>query len=158
MLWRKKKQLEATCILTQSSTVSGTINIKQFRNGVRITGQVKGIPAGKHGFHVHQYGDLSNGCASFGGHFNPFGLTHGAPTDQIRHVGDLGNIVANSNDISNINIFDRQVSLVGKFNVFGRGLVIHAGVDDLGRGGDAGSLATGNAGSRLACCIIVHKA
>ena len=31
---------------------------------------------------------------------------------------------------------------------------IHAQRDDLGLGGDEGSLATGNAGARLACCTI----
>ena len=33
-------------------------------------------------------------------------------------------------------------------------LTLPAGQDDLGRGGDSGSLKTGNAGSRLACCVI----
>jgi hypothetical protein len=31
-----------------------------------------------------------------GPHFNPKKLTHGAPEDEIRHAGDLGNIVANA--------------------------------------------------------------
>lgn len=31
-----------------------------------------------------------------GPHFNPNKLTHGAPEDEIRHAGDLGNIVANA--------------------------------------------------------------
>ena len=37
----------------------------------------------------------------------------------------------------------------------GLALVIHAGEDDLGLGGDAGSVASGNAGARIACCNIV---
>ena len=31
-----------------------------------------------------------------GAHFNPNDMTHGAPEDEIRHAGDLGNIVANA--------------------------------------------------------------
>ena len=42
----------------------------------------------------------------------------------------------------------------GKGNVVGRAVVVHAGVDDLGLGGDDGSLATGNAGGRVACGVI----
>ena len=72
----------------------------------------------------------------------------------MRHVGDLGNIFADKHGRANIQIIDSRVKLTGPFNVRGRGIVIHAGRDDLGLGGNAGSLATGNAGSRLACCVI----
>lgn len=34
-----------------------------------------------------------------GAHFNPNGMTHGAPGDEVRHAGDLGNIVANAEGI-----------------------------------------------------------
>ena len=39
-------------------------------------------------------------------------------------------------------------------SVLGRGVIVHADEDDLGLGGDDESLVTGNAGARLACCII----
>ena len=42
----------------------------------------------------------------------------------------------------------------GRVSFAGRSLVLHALPDDLGKGGDEGSVKTGNAGSRLACCTL----
>ena len=39
-------------------------------------------------------------------------------------------------------------------SILDRAIVVHAGEDDLGLGGDDGSLATGNAGSRVACGLV----
>jgi len=70
---------QANCILGQSDIVKGTITIKQFNTYPRvvISGKVTGLTPGLHGFHVHEYGDLTDGCTSFGGHYNPFERTHG---------------------------------------------------------------------------------
>merc|ERR1711973_570685 len=90
-----------------------------------------------------------------GGHFNPFGKKHGAPTDEERHVGDLGNIVADGAGIAEFTIEDSVASLVDEeYSILGKAIVLHAGEDDLGRGGDEGSETTGNAGASLGCCII----
>lgn len=53
-----------------------------------------------------------------------------------------------------LQISDKVISLAGSRSVVGRAVVVHAGEDDLGLGGDDGSLTTGNAGARLACCTI----
>ena len=36
------------------------------------------------GFHIHEYGDVTGGCGSTRGHFNPKGAKHGAPNDKER--------------------------------------------------------------------------
>ena len=119
-----------------------------------ITGEVRGLEPGYHGFHVHVWGDLSNGCVSAGGHFNPFGKTHGAPDDAERHVGDLGNVEADASGVAKLHIEDKLVKLIGATSVIGRSIVVHADRDDLGKGGHELSLTTGNAGGRVACGVI----
>ena len=47
---------------------------------------------GKHAFHIHVFGDFTEGFVTAGGIFNPFGRNHGAPDDEERMVGDLGEI------------------------------------------------------------------
>jgi Cu-Zn family superoxide dismutase len=114
----------------------------------------------KHGFHVHEAGDLSEGCTSMCAHFNPFGLTHGCPGMSIRHVGDLGNLVTDSNGTAKYSIVDDVIKLRGIANIIGRGLIIHADSDDCGRAlGNkrAESLKTGNAGKRIACAVIGYS-
>ncbi|CAL1285483.1 unnamed protein product [Larinioides sclopetarius] len=145
----------ATCTINNGE-VQGVIQLYQDRvtAPVTVSGEIRGLSPGLHGFHIHQYGDLSGGCASAGGHFNPFQKNHGAPTDEERHVGDLGNIQAGSNGVATINIVDHQLRLCGPISVMGRAIVVHAQQDDLGRGGNEESLRTGNAGSRVGCCVI----
>ena len=61
----------------------------------KIACSVRGLnPNGKHGIHIHQFGDLSEGCTTAGPHFNPHNKLHGGPFTEERHVGDLGNLTA----------------------------------------------------------------
>lgn len=115
---------------------------------------MSGLAAGKHGFHVHEFGDNTNGCTSAGPHFNPTKQEHGAPDAAIRHVGDLGNIVADGSGVAKVNISDKLISLNGVNNIIGRTVVVHADIDDLGAGGHELSKTTGNAGARLGCGVI----
>ncbi|KAF9468509.1 copper zinc superoxide dismutase [Collybia nuda] len=139
------------------SSVNGTVIFEQTALGLPVTvkGDLKGLdPDSLRGFHVHQLGDLTNGCLSVGSHYNPFGRTHGAPSDINRHVGDLGNIKANKDGHATFVFQDSQISLNGPLSILGRAIVVHTGTDDLGKGGNDESLKTGNAGGRAACGVI----
>lgn len=96
--------------------------------------------------HIHQYGDLSQGCDSTGGHYNPHGVHHPS------HPGDFGNFEPELGKIHTM--IESEATMFGATSVIGRAVVVHEKMDDLGRGGDAGSLLHGNAGRRLGCCII----
>ncbi|XP_013070220.2 uncharacterized protein LOC106057530 [Biomphalaria glabrata] len=110
-----------------------------------------------HGLHIHHYGDVDNGCVTLskGSHFNPLSMNHGDIADTVRHIGDLGNIKQETDGTLHVVLYDSQASLFGSISILGRGIVVHAARDDLGRGGNPGSIYNGNAGPRLACCAIV---
>ena len=130
--------------------VQGAVKFKQKPGQPTIIkGIVKGLTPGKHGFHIHEFGDLSDGCASAGGHYNPDGVDHGSLKQG--HVGDLGNIVADKSGTARFQLKAERVELK---DVVGRAIVIHADEDDLGKGGDEESLKTGNAGERVGCGVI----
>ncbi|KAF9661013.1 hypothetical protein SADUNF_Sadunf19G0023700 [Salix dunnii] len=73
--------------------------------------------------------------ASEGPHFNPLKKDHGAPCDNERHAGDLGNIFAGSDGIAEVLIRDFQITLSGLHSILGRAVVVHADPDDLGKVG-----------------------
>eukprot|EP00993_Chasmostoma_nieuportense_P004778 NODE_5429_length_655_cov_120.799242_g5266_i0.p1 GENE.NODE_5429_length_655_cov_120.799242_g5266_i0~~NODE_5429_length_655_cov_120.799242_g5266_i0.p1 ORF type:complete len:166 (+),score=16.79 NODE_5429_length_655_cov_120.799242_g5266_i0:64-561(+) len=136
----------------EAPTCHGKIELKQVdADNCEISYEITGLAPGKHGFHVHEKADFSNGCVSAGPHYNPFGKTHGGPQDTERHVGDLGNVEADSNGVAKGRIVDSLVKLVGEHTVVGRSLMVHADSDCLGKGGFEDSLTTGHAGARIAC-------
>ncbi|XP_075165409.1 superoxide dismutase 3 isoform X1 [Haematobia irritans] len=152
----KNTRMEAIAYVTGPSGATGNVTFIQNACGenVHVRVYISGLTPGKHGFHVHEKGDLSNGCLSLGGHFNPDKMDHGGPSDEVRHVGDLGNIDANANGVVDTTFSDHLISLTGPRTIIGRGLVIHDNIDDLGKTTHPDSKKTGNAGGRAACGVI----
>lgn len=149
-----------------NSKVSGVVHFADGGSGVAISYHIKGLTDGKHGFHIHEYGDLTDGCTSACAHFNPDNTTHGSLTSKVRHMGDLGNIVSKAG-VSKGELYLPKARLdSSKYGILGRMIIVHADEDDLGLGGlDAQgrvidqkvheeSLKTGNAGKRVACGVI----
>jgi len=142
--------------------ITGTIILNESSKGITLEYVINGLSDGAHGFHIHEFGDLRNGCISAGPHFNPYGNVHGglnSPSDK-RHLGDLSNIVSKSGK-SKGKLFAPDIKLSHGINaVLGRMLVIHSEKDDLGKGVGKErkeSLITGNAGKRVACGIIARR-
>jgi Cu-Zn family superoxide dismutase len=149
--------LKAVAVLSSNlgSGVNGTIVFEQsYGQPLKVTGHIFGLKDGLHGWHVHQFGNITGGCDAAGAHFNPYNHTHGAPEDENRHAGDFGNLHAYGSGEDSFTYTDRIATLYGYDSIIGRAIVIHHGTDDLGRGGNAASLANGNSGKRLACAVI----
>ena len=142
--------------------VHGTVRFVQQADQVDIILNLTGLKKNDlHGFHVHEYGDLSDGCNSACAHFNPYKKKHGCPGMPERHVGDLGNIVTNMFGNANYRTSDTVISLNStETNIIGRMLIIHEDPDDCGQGQGSlkdESLKTGNAGKRIACAVIGYS-
>nr|QRW45201.1 superoxide dismutase [Cu-Zn]-like protein [Macrosiphum euphorbiae] len=149
--------VKAVAVIRGDSKVCGVVNFEQENESdpTSISWDISGNdPNSLRGMHIHQFGDNTNGCTSAGPHFNPFSKTHGAPEDDNRHVGDLGNITTDASGVAKGTKKDLLVKLLGANTVVGRSVVVHSGTDDLGKGGNEESLKTGNAGARPACGVI----
>lgn len=65
--------MKAIAVINGPNGVYGNVTFSQNSCGepVLIEVSILGLSPGEHGFHIHEKGDLSNGCASTGGHYNP---------------------------------------------------------------------------------------
>ncbi|UCH64213.1 MAG: superoxide dismutase family protein [Fidelibacterota bacterium] len=134
---------------TGGNGASGSVRFIQADHGVRVVAQLHGLTPGPHGFHIHQYGDCSApDASSAGGHFNPTGAPHAGPDTGKRHLGDLGNIIADETGNAYLDVVDHLLTLEGPNGIVGRAVVLHAGADDLT------SQPSGAAGPRIACGVI----
>jgi len=159
--------------------VSGTVSFALDKNRsnqelVVVTANVRGLTPGKHGINVHENGDVAS-CDDegkcTGESYNPEKRPHHGPKalkkygasashflgDGVvlnRHIGDLGNIVAEDDGSSTTKIKDLYTTLKpGAANsLAGRSVVIRAGVDDFETEAD-----DGNAGPIVAYGAIVKK-
>lgn len=152
----RSPQLEQTLIRavadlrpTEGSNVRGTVTFTQQPEGVMITADIMGLSPGQHGFHIHEFGDCSApDASSAGGHYNPTNQQHGGPTDQARHIGDMGNVEADTTGMAHMEYLDRLIELDGPNSVIGKSVVVHEKQDDLQ------TQPTGDSGGRLACGVI----
>ncbi len=153
---QKKKihKMAVAVLIPNKNNITGTVLFKEKNNGLQIDYNIKNLSDGKHGFHIHKFGDLTDNCTSACSHFNPDNKTHGGLNSKIRHAGDLGNIISKNKE-SKGSIFVKKLTLsTSKYNVLGRMIIVHEDEDDLGLGKNDESLKTGNAGKRLTCGVI----
>jgi Cu-Zn family superoxide dismutase len=135
-----------------ANTVQGSIEFTFEAEGIRVEADITGLTPGKHGMHIHEWGDCSapDGMSA-GGHFNPDTVDHGAPGNGVHHPGDFGNLDADADGNATLSIVIDPATFTmtegDKKNILGRGVIVHEKADDYGQ-------PTGNAGGRLACGVI----
>ena len=141
------KQAVAVVHSVGDNEISGAINFAKTENGTKITAEITGLSEGEHGFHIHQYGDCTApDGSSAGGHFDPDEMQHNSRDAEKRHVGDMGNLVSEGEESTTTLSYVYNPIFLEE--IIGRGIIIHAGEDDLT------SQPSGDAGARIACGVI----
>ncbi|XP_051900816.1 extracellular superoxide dismutase [Cu-Zn]-like [Pristis pectinata] len=133
------------------SSISGNVYFRRQRgDGIEILLDLRGFPTNEqaHGIQVHEFGGLTGGCETLGGHYNPHNRRHGS------HEGDLGNFRPNSSGVLRQTVPHVHLQLHGALSIIGRSIVVHVDEDDLGHLDEPGSSQHGNAVHRLTCCVI----
>jgi superoxide dismutase, Cu-Zn family len=137
----------------------GTVAVATSGTGVRVTVDVRGLPPGSHGMHVHSVGNCATApdpgtgeVIPFGataGHFDPFVTrNHGAPSDapQKAHAGEMPNLEVAADGTGRLTWDTNRFSVAGKMDsVADRAIIIHANQDDYETD------PAGNSGGRIAC-------
>lgn len=150
-----KRTIQGIAVINMNG-IRGNIYFIQKNKKLIVKYSIKGLKDGLHGFHIHRYGDMSDGCKRACEHFDPtHSKHHGGPHSSTRHAGDLGNIQS-KNGIANGSVTVEGISVDPKMNnsIIGRMIIIHKGTDDLGKGKNIESTTTGNSGERIACAVI----
>lgn len=134
---------------------AGSVRIVETPYGLAFYPALNGLPAGLHGFHVHenpscgpaeQNGQTVAGLAA-GGHFDPLGSKHHGEPWSDGHLGDLPPLYVSQEGTANNPVLAPRLKLA---DVVGRALMVHAGGDNH----SDHPAVLGGGGSRIACGVI----
>jgi superoxide dismutase, Cu-Zn family len=132
----------------------GTVNLSGGSNGVIMALDLKGLPPGEHGFHMHENpncdpadkdGKMTAGEAA-GPHFDPAATKSHQGPEGKGHAGDLPKFEVAADGTAKAELVAPHLKLV---DMKGRTLMIHAGGDTYS---DEPPL--GGGGARIACGIV----
>lgn len=137
---------------------AGSIAFSQTEHGVVVSVDVRGLPAGKHGLHIHAVGACTPDFMAAGGHFNPGNSEHGFHAAAGYHAGDLPNLDVAADGTAKAEFFVPGLSIHGPasealpytlHDADGAAIMIHAATDDY--------KTMASSGARQACGVIIAK-
>jgi len=136
-------------LITANGKDAGHAMIREMKDGLRVSIEARGLPAGTHGAHIHSVGQCETPAfASAGGHWNPTGHQHGTMNPMGPHGGDLPNLIVGNNGRGVLGIILPGATMDGVLDADGSAIVIHASSDDMKTD------PSGNSGARIACGVI----
>ena len=132
----------------------GTVLLSDSPAGLVIRTNLKQLPAGERGFHIHENGscapamkDGKMGAAlAAGSHYNPNQAPHHG-TPATGHLGDLPALKVNTDGTARVTLLAPRLKLA---DVQGRAIMVHAGGDNY----SDTPLPLGGGGERIACGVI----
>jgi Cu-Zn family superoxide dismutase len=135
----------------------GRVSFTQIDTGVAVEVTATALPAGFHGFHVHTAGQcVGPDFTSAGGHFDPGGMSS-APM----HAGDLPSLLVKQDGTAELRTVTDRFKVTDLVSGSGTSVIVHANADNFGNipsrytpAPDATTMATGDAGPRIACGVI----
>jgi Cu-Zn family superoxide dismutase len=148
------KQIKVA-ILTSTGQDAGFAIFKTVKGGVKVKVELKNLPFGPHGVHIHQNAVCdAPDFKGAGGHFNPDGKKHGFMNDMGHHNGDFPDSVhVGENHMGSATFTLMSISLdpAAPNSLFlngGTSIVVHEKADD------EKTDPSGNSGNRIACGVI----
>jgi Cu-Zn family superoxide dismutase len=139
----------------------GFVKLSKQGGKVIVRGETSGLTPGFHGFHVHAIGQCVAPFTSAGGHYNPGGVGHGA------HAGDMPSLLVLDDGTAQAQFATDNFAIDDLFDADGSAIIVHAGPDNFANiptrylsttegvfGPDSATLATGDAGARVACGVV----
>lgn len=136
-------------LATADGTRVGTAVAEEVDGDIRVIVEVKGLPKGSHGTHIHAVGKCeAPDFASAGGHWNPTAHQHGKENPAGPHMGDLPNLNLGDDGRDEIILTIKGGTFAGLLDQDGAAVVVHAGPDDYKTD------PSGNSGGRIACGVL----
>ena len=145
-----------TATSTGPGDVIGTVTVSPGAHGATLTTDLRGLPPGPHGFHVHENGSCdpatANGqlvpAGAAGGHLDPAHTGHHEGPTHDGHLGDLPVLTADASGRAAQTLDAPRITDLQAIK--GHALMIHAGGDNY----SDTPAALGGGGARIACGVL----